>query len=176
MNNTCILIPALEPSYHFIDYVKALRQISHLYIVVVNDGSNQDYQVIFDTIDQIPQCYVIKHSKNLGKGEALKSGYRFIQKHLSFCQKIICVDCDGQHAVTDIQNIIEKMYHQESLFMLGVRDFSLHHVPIKSWLGNRIASILLWFSTGYYIQDTQTGLRGYDYQLLDSLLKIHGQI
>lgn len=65
MNNTCILIPALEPSYHFMDYVKALKQISHLYIVVVNDGSNQDYQVIFDTIDQIPQCYVIKHSKNL---------------------------------------------------------------------------------------------------------------
>lgn len=24
MNKTCILIPALEPSYHFIDYVKAL--------------------------------------------------------------------------------------------------------------------------------------------------------
>ena len=53
MNNTCILIPALEPSYHFMDYVKALKQISHLYIVVVNDGWNQDYQVIFDTIDQI---------------------------------------------------------------------------------------------------------------------------
>ena len=50
MNKTCILIPALEPSYHFIDYVKALKQISHLYIVVVNDGSNQDYQVIFDTM------------------------------------------------------------------------------------------------------------------------------
>ena len=26
MNNTCILIPALEPSYHFIDYVKALNK------------------------------------------------------------------------------------------------------------------------------------------------------
>ena len=37
MNNTCLLIPALEPQEHFIDYVKKLKQIPHLHIVVVND-------------------------------------------------------------------------------------------------------------------------------------------
>lgn len=175
MNDTCLLIPALEPQEHFIDYVKKLKQIPHLHIVVVNDGSHQDYDIIFNKIARLPQCYVIHHPQNLGKGEALKSGYRFIQKHLSFCQKIICADCDGQHAVIDIQKMIAKMYSDESLFMLGMRNFSFRHVPIKSWLGNRMASLLLWMSTGHYIQDTQTGLRGYDYQLLDSLLKINGQ-
>lgn len=174
MKKICILIPSLEPDYQLIQYVRELNTIENVNIVVVNDGSSKEYEKIFLQLERFYNCYVIHHLYNKGKGQALKTGYRFIQTHLSKCQRIICVDCDGQHSLFDIKNIIKKMDEQNNLCTMGVRQFKFFKVPLKSWIGNRLSSFLLFLICGYWLEDTQTGLRAFDYQLLDLLLEVKG--
>ena len=54
------------------------------------------------------------------------------------------------------------------------RQFKFFKVPLKSWIGNRLSSFLLFLICGYWLEDTQTGLRAFDYQLLDLLLEVKG--
>ena len=66
------------------------------------------------------------------------------------------------------------MDEQNNLCTMGVRQFKFFKVPLKSWIGNRLASFLLFLICGYWLEDTQTGLRAFDYQLLDLLLEVIG--
>ena len=49
----------------------------------------------------------------------------------------------------------------ETGLWLGVRDFSLDHVPAKSRFGNKLTRSIFRIFYHVTISDTQTGLRGY---------------
>lgn len=59
--------------------------------------------------------------------------------------------------------------------ILGVRDFSGAGVPLRSRLGNRVASRALCLASGIRIRDTQTGLRAFDSSLLERFLEVPGE-
>lgn len=175
MENSCILIPALEPEKYFIEYVCELLENKIEHIVVVNDGSDDTYQEIFDTIEKKDRCTVLHHQQNRGKGAALKTGFAYIQSYLLDCERIICVDCDGQHSIEDIIALEKELYKNPQNVILGSRNFSFHQAPWKSWIGNRCSSFFFLLLSGKWIPDTQTGLRGFHRQWIDFLLSIEGE-
>lgn len=175
MKQSCILIPALEPKKELIEYIYQLLENGIGHIVVVNDGSNDTYDEIFDTIDKIEKCTVLKHEKNRGKGTALKTGFSYIQSHILQSEMIICVDCDGQHSIQDILALEQELYRKSESIVLGSRNFSFHQAPWKSWIGNRCSSFFFLLLSGKWIPDTQTGLRGFHRQFIDFLLLVEGE-
>ena len=46
---------------------------------MVDDGSGEKYQPVFQQVSEIPRTTVLRHEENQGKGMALKTGYRYIQ-------------------------------------------------------------------------------------------------
>ena len=70
-----ILIPAYEPDYRLISYVKELHGHGLNDIVIVNDGSGAAFEKIFHTLEEMG-CVILVHQLNRGKGMALKTGYR----------------------------------------------------------------------------------------------------
>ena len=74
MKKILILIPALNPPIQLVDYVKLLLDNGLKDILLVDDGSKEEFKEIFDTIEKFPNANikVFKHAKNLGKGRALK--------------------------------------------------------------------------------------------------------
>lgn len=175
MKQSCILIPALEPKKDLVDYIYQLLENGIGHIVVVNDGSNDTYDEIFEMVDQIEKCTVLKHEKNQGKGTALKTGFSYIRSHILQSEMIICVDCDGQHSIEDILALEQELYRKPKTVVLGSRNFSFHQAPWKSWIGNRCSSFLFLLLSGKWIPDTQTGLRGFHRQFLDFLLLVEGK-
>lgn len=173
-NTVYIVIPAYEPKEIFCTYAKELQDKKIGTLVVVDDGSGIKYKNIFDNVQSNENTILLTHEKNIGKGQALKTAYQYIKDHGPSNSKILCVDCDGQHTIHDIENIAKQMDQYPSTLILGARDFSLENIPLRSRFGNRSTSFLFMLVSGKWIGDTQTGFRAFDYSLLDELLNIEG--
>lgn len=170
-----IVIPSLEPTQVLITYVEQLIMHKFFHIIVVNDGSNQTFDRIFQELKRIHGCTVLAHEVNQGKGAALKTGYTYIKEHFPECKGIITADSDGQHAVEDVCNLAQELQKTKGTLLLGSRNFSLPSIPTKSKVGNRISSILFFCLYGKWIGDTQTGLRGFSTALLEEMIQIQGE-
>ena len=74
---TIVIIPAYEPEEKLITLTQQLIA-KDLAVVVVDDGSGEKYLPIFN---QLTGATVLTHPENKGKGEGLKTAYRYIKKH-----------------------------------------------------------------------------------------------
>lgn len=171
-----ILIPSLEPDDRLPAYVGKLLEKGFRQVVVVDDGSSQATQPIFDHLSGIPGCQVLHHDVNHGKGVALKTGYRWIQDNCLDCCGVITADSDGQHTVEDCWKLAVKLCEGDRRALyLGSRDFSLPNVPSRSRYGNRTTSVIFKLLYGQWLPDTQTGLRAFPREDLSFMLNVEGE-
>ncbi len=123
------IIPALNPEDKLIKLVKELKKDFND-IIIVDDGSeNKD---IFNKLKDIKGCVVLTHEVNKGKGEALKTAYRYYLKN--FNKKylgVITMDADGQHLPSDAIKMSE-LVEKEDKFILGTRLFNTKETPFRN--------------------------------------------
>ncbi len=171
----CVLIPSLEPDEKLTAYVKKLHEAGFGLVLVVDDGSFEKYQGIFEEISSWEGCHVLHHEVNRGKGAALKTGFRYVLENTDL-QGVITADSDGQHTVPDTLRLAELLKADEKNLLLGSRDFSRKskQVPPKSRFGNRTTSGVFALFYGRWLPDTQTGLRGLSRAFLEEQLTISG--
>jgi len=74
LENIAVLIPALNPNHKLVDLVKELYQTGFVNVVVIDDGSENSSQDVFDEV-QTYRATVYHHKINQGKG-VHRSGYR----------------------------------------------------------------------------------------------------
>ena len=60
------VIPAYEPPESFADYAAQVLQTIDA-LVVVNDGSSQEFDTVFDKIQNLEGAIVLSYAKNMGK-------------------------------------------------------------------------------------------------------------
>jgi len=169
-----ILIPSLEPDERLPAYIRRLKEAGFGHIVVVDDGSGEEYRPIFRETEEVADTVVLRHEVNRGKGVALKTGYRYITENLPDITGVITADADGQHTVEDCVKLAEALAGGEKALYLGSRDFSLENVPPKSRNGNRITSAVFKLLYGQYLPDTQTGLRAFRKEELPFMSEVEG--
>ena len=171
----CVLIPSLEPDEKLTAYVQKLTAAGFGLVLVIDDGSSEKYQPIFDEIASWEGCRVLHHEVNRGKGAALKTGFRYILDQTDL-QGVITADSDGQHTVPDTLHLAELLTADEKNLLLGSRDFSRKSkkVPPKSRFGNRLTSAVFALFYGRWLPDTQTGLRALSRAFLKEQLDIEG--
>lgn len=167
--NIVVLIPAYNPTKDLIPLTEGLLE-NNFKVVVVNDGSKQEANEIFNKLSD--KVIFIEHSQNMGKGQALKTGFKYILDNTS-CDGVITADADGQHLLSDIINIAKELHTDNSKLILGSRKLD-KTMPLKSKLGNSITRFVFSIGTRVYVYDTQTGLRGIPFRYLEELLKIEG--
>lgn len=168
-----VLIPSLEPDERLLSYVQRLREYDLMNIVIVDDGSGEEYQPIFEELRE-RGCVLLRHAENQGKGNALKTGFRYIQQQYDQVACVVTADSDGQHAAEDVYRLaLEAGRHPDAL-VLGVRNFSESGIPPKSLLGNRVTSSMFAMLYGKRLADTQTGLRAFGPQLLAFMQGVRG--
>ena len=175
LTDAVILIPSLEPDQRLPAYVRKLADSGFGHVVVVDDGSSEAYQHIFNEIAEMDKMTVLHHDVNHGKGVALKTGYTWIRDHLPDISGVITADADGQHTVKDCIRLAGELEKGNRALYLGSRDFSLENVPPKSRAGNRSTSIAFFLMYGKWLEDTQTGLRAFRKEDLSFMIGIEGE-
>lgn len=168
---TIVVIPAYEPDEKLVKLTDELVA-KNLLVVVVDDGSGNKYLNIFN---QLAGAKVLRHPKNMGKGAALKTAFKYIKETFNGRNfAVVTADSDGQHSPDDIVRVAARASLDEDSLVIGVRNFDGEKVPLRSKLGNKITLKVFQITSGSNIGDTQTGLRGFSAVHLDKMLEISG--
>ena len=137
-------------------------------IIVVNDGSSDATSLILSEFSSIK---VVNLSRNRGKGNALRTGFRKAEE-LGYSYAI-SIDSDGQHFPEDLPVFLQALEQRKEgdreLLVVGSRTMDDPSVPDKSSLGNRLSSFWYWVETGIKLNDTQCGYRLYPLRTVNSL-------
>jgi glycosyltransferase involved in cell wall biosynthesis len=173
-----VLIPAYKPSEGVIDVVDRLSDAGVSTVILVDDGSPERFQALFDLLGQNPRVHLLRHPSNLGRGAALKTGIRYFIEHLGHYKGLVTADADGQHAPDDIIRIARALNRSPRLAIVGARAFTFpllpEHPPLRSVFGNRITSALFRWTTRVPLTDAQSGLRALPASTLPGLLELPG--
>lgn len=175
MKKTLVLIPALNPPENLIEYIKELKENGLNEILIVNDGSSDNFKFIFENAQKMG-CVVFEHEKNLGKGKALKNGFKYFLENynLEDFNGVVTADSDGQHKVEDVLKISKQLDENVRNLILGCRNFDDDIVPARSKFGNKVTINVFRIFYNKKISDTQTGLRGFPNNILKEMLEISG--
>ena len=168
-----VLIPAYQPDARLPRLILELHRADpSTKIVVVDDGSGQEFSDIFEA-SATAGAHVISYENNRGKGYALREGFTWIRDVAGDSPEcVVTADADGQHTLNDIFRV-GRTCTDTGKSVLGVREF-VGHVPARSRIGNTATSALFWLATGWKLKDTQTGLRAFPVALLPALLEVQG--
>ena len=170
-----IVLPSLNPNEKFDRVVDGLLNAGFQKIVIVDDGSAAQNQVHFERAAAFPECRVIHHTVNRGKGRALKNGFQEALKEFPDAEGVITIDGDGQHLTRDIVECGNRMLREKRNVVLGCRNFDLPGVPARSVAGNKTTSRMFRIFYGIRLSDTQTGLRAIPREYLERFCGIEGE-
>ena len=149
-------IAALIPAY---DAAQSLRGVIEgikgygLTIVVVDDGS-QDATA---EIARAAGAQVLRHTRNRGKGAALRTGFCFLLNQ--GYTAVITLDADGQHDPSFIPSFIKAYEEERGACIIGSR---AGEFKAMSWLRrfwNRLGASAVSKLIGTPLTDTQSGYR-----------------
>ncbi len=152
------VIPAYQAARSVAEVVRGLQHElgpdSDWPILVVDDGSTDGtYEAALAAGAQ-----VVRHKRNLGKGNALRTGFAAL--HAAGAEAAVCVDADGQHPPEEGARLARHAAPRAAL-VLGVRDLIAAGAPPKNIFSNNFSNRFLSFALGRTLTDTQCGLRRY---------------
>ena len=157
------VIPAFQEEKHIADVVRrTLKQLAN--VVVVDDGSADA------TAEEARRAGadVIVHEQNLGKGESIKSGFRYWLDHGA--TYVIILDGDGQHLPEEIPHFLAAAASSRAKLLIGTRMNNVVDMPVVRRAVNRYMSRTISDVCRQEIPDTQCGFRMVHRDIIPDLL------
>lgn len=170
-----LIIPSYEPDEKLINLLEALQKDEYENIIIVDDGSGQEYQHIFEQAKQKFGACVLHHPVNQGKGRALKTAFAYVIGNMPDAVGCITADSDGQHTSECIRLCAEALLQNKDSLIMGCRCFDQENVPARSEFGNKCTRMIMKYMAGVSVSDTQTGLRGIPAGFMKELLTVKGE-
>ena len=157
MVNVVAIIPAYNEEKALADVID--RTLEHVdEVIVVDDGSSDKTSEVAIEAG----ARVIRHSVNLGKGEALKSGFKAIGDD----SIIITIDGDGQHNPSEIPDLVRPIIEDGADLVNGSRYMNgpEENTPAYRRVGQKVLDIATNISAGTKVTDSQSGFRAFSPQ------------
>jgi glycosyltransferase involved in cell wall biosynthesis len=153
-------IPAFNEENIIGDVVK--KTLSYVDKVIVCDDGSVD-----NTFNKakIAGAEVIRHSKNLGKGAALKSLFNYARN--SNFDAIVTIDGDGQFLPEEITSLVKSIVEKKSDVVIGYRFDDKSEMPSYRKVGNKILDKMTSLASDIPFRDTQSGFRAYSKKAID---------
>ena len=173
-----IVIPSYEPDERLIALLRDFDSRDMGPVIIVNDGSSEQYDPIFNEAESIISHLggkLICYRPNRGKGRALKTAFSYIKDNLPGALGCVTADSDGQHTPDCISSIKDALIAHPENLILGVREFKKSEIPWKSWYGNNITIKVFAYVSGMKVNDTQSGLRGIPFRFMTELIGCKGE-
>ena len=157
-------IPAFNEGKNIASILLKLKKISKD-IIVCNDGSTD----LTGNIAEELGANVIHHKKNLGYGAGIRS--IFLKAQEMNADILITFDADGQHRIEDIDSVLKPMINNEADMIIGSRFLDKNNeIPKYREIGIKAITSITNSSIGKKLSDSQSGFRGYNKKILDSIV------
>jgi glycosyltransferase involved in cell wall biosynthesis len=165
MSKIAIGLPAFNEEKNIASIITQLKK-KYTLIIVCDDGSSDLTSEIAKEMGAI----VVRHNTNLGYGAAIRS--LFLKANELNCDILVTFDSDGQHKISDIENVIKPIQNKEANIVIGSRFLGNveGNLPTYRKLGIKAITNLVNSNTGNKITDSQSGFRGYDKKTLEKIV------
>jgi glycosyltransferase involved in cell wall biosynthesis len=159
------LIPAHDEAPRIAPVIEGARR--HLPVLVVDDGSADRTAAVAAAAG----ATVIRQPANLGKGEALRAGFR--RALADGAGAVVTLDADGQHDPAEIPAFLAAWSRAAAggtrvELIVGAREF--RSMPPTRRLANTLGKRVLGWATGREIRDNQSGYRLVGRRLMEAML------
>ena len=181
MLKTTVVIPSYNPDVKLSMLVDELIMSGFSDIIIVDDGSDfgiRNVESTFEYVKKKAECTILHHPSNLGKGMALKTGFKFCMHNRSKETIVVTMDDDGEYSVADVNACLvdyEENHMEEAPVLIASRDFRAGTCSTKRLIFNKIAGIAMTYLCGVDVRDVQTGLRIIPIKYMKKLLKVSGE-
>jgi len=132
-------------------------------VVVCDDGSTDNTYEIADSAG----AEVIRHEKNIGKGESLRSLFKFARH--SNHDIIVTIDGDGQFLPEEIPKLVKGIEKDKSDLVIGYRFDDTTEMPDYRRFGNKLLDKMTNMVEEISVRDTQSGFRAYSKKVVDTI-------
>lgn len=156
-------IPAFNEEKNIGSIVAKLK-IKYDHVIVCDDGSSDMTETIASSLGAI----VVKHSKNLGYGAAIKTIFNESKKIDG--DVLVTFDADGQHQISEIDSVLKPLFENKADIVIGSRFLgTTKNLPKYRKFGIKTITGLTNTMTGSNLSDAQSGFRAYSKNVLNEI-------
>jgi len=157
------VIPAFNEEKYIYDVAKMAKEFVDV-VVVVDDGSTD--KTFSRAIDS--GAVVLRHEENMGKGAALRTGFKYALEHGA--DVVVTLDGDMQHDPLEIPKFLEKIREERVDIVVGSRFLKkVKGMPIQRRLSNFITTKILNKVFKVPVTDSQSGFRAFKRKVLEKV-------
>jgi polyprenyl-phospho-N-acetylgalactosaminyl synthase len=159
-----IVVPAFNEAGVIGDVIAELRSVFPN-VVCVDDGSADDT----GDIALRAGAHLVRHPVNLGQGAAIQTGVEYARSRPG-AQLFATFDADGQHRVTDVLAMIERLTAEDADIVIGTRfGPGVSRPPLLKRVVLQTAAWLSPRGRRLGLTDTNNGLRVFNKTVADRL-------
>ncbi|BBZ50692.1 transferase [Mycobacterium heidelbergense] len=160
-----IVVPAFNEASVIDEVIADVRSVFD-HVVCVDDGSTDDT----GEIARGAGAHLVRHPINLGQGAAIQTGVEYARKQPG-AQVFATFDADGQHRVTDVVAMIDRLRAGDVDVVIGTRFGAQRgdRPPFLKRVVLRTAARLSRRGRRLGLTDTNNGLRVFNKKVADGL-------
>ena len=157
-----VCIPAFNEEKPIVDVIK--KSLNYADQVIVCDDGSLDL-----TAKQamLAGAIVIKHEKNMGKGHAMKSLFKYAKD--VDADVIVTIDGDGQFLAEQIPSLLQPILENSYDVVIGNRFSDHKEMPSYRKIGNKMLDRITKLAAELPFSDTQSGFRSYSKKAIQSI-------
>jgi glycosyltransferase involved in cell wall biosynthesis len=160
-----VVAPTFNNAATLRDIVGRIARVG-LPVIVVNDGSTDGTAAILAELGREMDLTVISHARNLGKGDALRTG--FSAAGVRGFTHAVTIDTDAQLDPEEIPALLDVARSAPGSLVVGVRDETTPDYPKRSRTGRWASNLLIRRECGLTVADSQCGFRVYPLDLVSA--------
>ena len=157
-----VCIPAFNEEKPIVDVIKkSLKYVDQ--VIVCDDGSSD----LTAEKAKIAGAVVIRHEKNMGKGHAMKSLFKYARD--VDADVIVTIDGDGQFLAEQIPSLFQPILENSYDVVIGNRFSDDEEMPSYRKIGNKMLDRITKLAADLPFSDTQSGFRSYSKKAIQSI-------
>ncbi len=137
-------------------------------IILVDDGSNDGTTELLqnrtESTNQDCSIQVLLHRTNLGKGAAVRTGFRHVTGDI-----VIIQDADLEYHPSDYSKLLGPFINGEADVVYGSRFLNTESSMSLHFLGNKVLTMLSNLCTGFHLTDMETGCKAFRSEFLSRI-------
>jgi len=149
-----VVIPVYNEKATIKDIIKRVQaEKSEKEIIIVDDCSTDGTKEILSRMAKKPGLKVLFHNKNMGKGAALRTGFKEVTGDI-----VIIQDADLEYNPTEYPKLIQPILEGKADVVYGSRFTGESHRVLLFWhyLGNKFLTFLSNMLTNLNLSDMET--------------------
>ena len=153
------------PAYNEANYIGSLILNVRQYVdkvIIVDDGSTDNTA----EIAELAGASVIKHGKNRGYGNAIRS--LIAEAKNQNADILVILDADAQHKPEEIPSLIKSISEGADV-VIGSRDLQKESIATYRRFGQKVLAKMTGIASRQKLKDTESGFRAYSKKALATL-------